>query len=402
MATNWRRLGVFAAVLAVAVVGFRLTRSHATPEDTGRVLARQTHADGTRSVTLLSQPYRLDKVYMSMIGPRGNQPGIRLAEDAPDDETIYLTGIRTDVVEDRTLAASSNELFCHSNLTLNPDTTTPEAHNAGFAKPTHADWRFFTLAPGVMDVRLPEGFGLPVKAGTRLDYFTMALNPNEGAPDRTVRMTTDVRYRRVGPGDSPVRPVFRRALYVYQQYRPEGSKGDGIFQAGHQGEQCGEGCKLDARGDTPSAFIPLAPDRGAQHPGMSCCVENATADGVVEQFGELNTVHWMVPPGRHRYRSEVTKQLNLPRDTTAHYVTGHLHPYGEWMRLIDMETGQVVFEITAEHLSGRLGVKRMSDVTSREGIPVVRGRRYELVTEYNNTYGKPIDAMAILYAYFAE
>ena len=72
MTTNWRRLGVFAAVLAVAVVGFRLTRSHATPEDTGRVLARLTHADGTRSVTLLSQPYRLDKVYMSMIGPRSS------------------------------------------------------------------------------------------------------------------------------------------------------------------------------------------------------------------------------------------------------------------------------------------------------------------------------------------
>jgi hypothetical protein len=110
----------------------------------------------------------------------------------------------------------------------------------------------------------------------------------------------------------------------------------------------------------------------------------------------------MVPPGRHRYRSEVTRQLILPRDTTAHYITGHLHPFGEWMRLIDMESGQVVFEITGEHLSGRLGVKRMSEITSREGIPLVKGRRYELVTEYNNTFGKPIDAMAILYVYFAE
>jgi hypothetical protein len=67
-----------------------------------------------------------------------------------------------------------------------------------------------------------------------------------------------------------------------------------------------------------------------------------------------------------------------------------------------METGQVVFEITAEHLTGRLGVKRMSEVTSREGIPLRKGRRYELVTEYNNTLGKPIDAMAIVYAYLAE
>jgi hypothetical protein len=397
---NWRRLALYAGVTVLGVSAFWLATSRGAP-DTGRVLGRETHADGSRSVVLLSQPYRLDKMYMSMTGPHGNQPGVRLADDAADDETVYVTAVRTDVVDHRTHAPVSNEFFCHSNLTLNPETTNPDAHNAAFSPATHADWRFFTLVPGRMDVRLPDGFGLPVKSGTRLDYYTMAINQNPGQPDRTIRMKTDIRYRRAS-ADRPVRPLFRRALYVYQQHKPEASA-TAQFLAGHQGEHCGEACKFDARGQTPSLFIPLAAGgKRDQHPGFSCCVENASPEGVEPQFGDENTVHWMVPPGRHQYRSEVTRQVDLPHDTAAHYVTGHLHPFGEWMRLIDMETGKVVMEVTAEHFTDRLGVKAMSETTSREGIPLVKGRRYELVTQYNNTLDKPIDAMAILYAYLAE
>jgi hypothetical protein len=253
-----------------------------------------------------------------------------------------------------------------------------------------------------MNIQLPEGFGLPVKAGTKLDYFTMALNQNPGEPERVVRMKTEVKYRRPVADEPKPTALFLRALSVYQQHLPDDSAGDEIFQASHQGEQCGEACLNDARGKTKSTFISLVPPSEKQHPGHSCCVLNASADGVVPQFGKNNTIHWMVPPGRHRYRSEVTKQLDLPRDTAAHYITGHLHPYGEWMRLVDMDTGEVVLEITAEHFTDKLGVKHMSEITSREGIALRKDHRYELITEYNNTLDRPLDAMAILYLYIAE
>ena len=107
----------------------------------------------------------------------------------------------------------------------------------------------------------------------------------------------------------------------------------------------------------------------------------------------------MVPPGQHVYRTEVTQQMNLPFDTMAHYITGHLHPYGESMELIDLETKQAVFTITAKCFEDRLGVASMSDIVSRAGIALVKGRRYELVARYNNTRSEPIDAMAILYFY---
>ena len=47
----------------------------------------------------------------------------------------------------------------------------------------------------------------------------------------------------------------------------------------------------------------------------------------------------------------------------------------------------------------RLGVQWMSEIKSREGIPLQKGRSYELIADYDNTTNAPIDAMAIIYLY---
>ncbi len=372
-----------------------------SPEDHGEILARKPLGNGLFSIELLSEPYRLDQVYKSMTGPRGNQPGIRLLEKAPVDAVLWLTGLETRVVDASSLEPISNEYLCHSNLTLNPDTTTPEKYNASFASPTHArDWRLFTLIPGRMTTYFPEGFGIPIRNDNLLDYFTMALNQNPGHPERVVRMKTKITFRQTNASE-PLKPLFRRAVYVYQQHKelsPGGTLSKAVGVKGHQGENCAESCPVPQTGATPSTFQEL--DKGLdRHPGATCCVANASPEGVVDQFGQENTVHWMVPPGKHLYRTEVTKQMNLPFDTTVHYVTGHLHPYGESLKLVDLESGQTVFEIKAGCFHDRLGVATMSEILSKEGIPVYQGRRYELLAEYHNTSTEPIDAMAILYFY---
>ena len=145
-----------------------------------RVLGRNQHAEGSLSTDLLSAPYHLDRVYMSMTGPWSNQRGIRLSETAPPEETLWLTGIETQVVAADGLTRISNEYFCHSNLTLDPGSATPEQLNASFDSLTHGNGRFFTLIPGRISLMLPPGFGLPVKNAMLLDSLTMALNQNPG------------------------------------------------------------------------------------------------------------------------------------------------------------------------------------------------------------------------------
>ncbi len=110
----------------------------------------------------------------------------------------------------------------------------------------------------------------------------------------------------------------------------------------------------------------------------------------------------MVPPGHHRYRCEVTEQMLLPFDTTAHYVTGHLHHMGTSLRLVDMDTQETVFEITAESRKDKLGIVEMSEIHSVEGIPIEKEKRYELIADYHNQADSAIDAMAILYIYLLD
>jgi hypothetical protein len=276
-----------AGMLATGVLVYQLALVR-TVRDQGRVLGRLRHGDGSESVEVVSQPYRLDKVYKSMTGPSGNQPHIRLAEGAADGDVLWLTGLESEVVDAATLDPLANEYFCHSNLTLDPSTDTPEKHNASFSPATHGDWRIFTLIPGRMSIRLPEGFGVPIRAGTGLDHFTMSLNQNPGHPDRVVRMKTTIRFRR-GRDGGVMQPLFRRGVYVYQQHQqpaPTGGPVESMAEKGHQGEACAESCAASRIGATPSEFVALT-DAGLQrHPGATCCVANASTEGVVPQFGQ--------------------------------------------------------------------------------------------------------------------
>ena len=345
--------------------------------DKPKVLARG-QSDGGNYVDIQSTTYVLDQVYLSMQGPRGNQARLSLDLEARPQDTLWLTGLKTINVDADTGTQISDEFFCHSNLTFCPQSTTPEDHNAAFEKSKHMEWRLFTLVPGRMELNLPSGFGIPIKGATQFDYFTMALNQNAG-PERSTRMRTRLCYR-LGHESGRLRPLFRRGLYVYQQHT---QSNDGFHQTierhPHEGEHCAESCELDLVSETASTFEAVQTGTALdQHPGATCCVVNASNDGVTEQFGADNTVHWMVPPGKHQYRTNVTKQMQLPFDTTVHYVTGHLHPFGHSLSMVDLDSGETVFEITAENYADRKGVKRMSEIQSSEGVPIRRDGRYEL------------------------
>lgn len=110
----------------------------------------------------------------------------------------------------------------------------------------------------------------------------------------------------------------------------------------------------------------------------------------------------MVPPGEHEYHTEVTPQLELPYDTYIHYATGHLHPFAESLKLVDMDSGETLLEINSSDFNDKFAVEHMSEFSSKDGIMVRKDGRYELIAKYHNTGSHPVDAMAILYFYASE
>jgi hypothetical protein len=340
----------------------------------------ETRANGSNWVEVVSKSYTLDKIYMSMTGPSGNHPVTCLLPHAKP-QLVWLTGLRTEVLDADNRETISPEFCCHANLTFDPKRITPEKHNAEFDNSTHMDWRFFTLVPGRLQETLPPGYGLPVRSDTPLDFFTMSLNLN--VPDRTVkvRFKTTIDFVRDADLTTPMKPLFRRALYVVQ---PLAGSGMEHMAKCTSMTHPGEGCVEPMGTNNPNAVV-------------------STKDGVQAQFGTDVTYHWMVPPGRHSYRVKVVaNQLNLAALTTLHYATAHLHPYGESLELYDLTTSRGILKIQAEDFHDKVGVMHMGEFQSASGIVVDPSHQYELRAEYNNTTSKDVDAMAIMYLYLLE
>jgi hypothetical protein len=323
-------------------------------------------------LTLMSDPYRLDKIYRSMEGPWSIQRGIHLG--MPEESRVqWVTGLETEVLDATGRKPISQEFFCHSNLTFAERSGSPAKYNQEMGGKTHLDWRLFTLVPGRLSIDLPQGFGVPIPADAPLDYVTMSLNLNERDHVVNVQMRTTVHSIAGDQPGAPTKALFRRALYVLQ---PNGVSAKGpacMSKPGmHMGAGCGELTKISVT-ESPSA-----------KPGE----------------GLMN--HWVVPPGHHIYTTEITPQLNLPFDTTIHYATIHVHPFARGMELRDMTTGTTIFRLHSQDWPDRVGVAYVEEVKSTEGIPIQRDHRYELSAEYDNTTDTDTDAMAILYLYFLE
>jgi hypothetical protein len=328
----------------------------------------------TAVLTLVSDPYRLDKIYRSMEGPMSVQSGIHLAA-GQKSPVQWITGLETQVVDATEQKPISQEFFCHSNLTFAEHSGAPDHYNQLLGGKTHLDWRLFTLVPGRLSIELPKGFGVPVPSDAPLDYVTMSLNLNARNQVVNVRVQTKVHTIAANQPGAPTKALFRRALYIMQPHNESADMGPAC--AAKPGQHIGAGCAEVSQVNLLEKSTPGKP-------------------------GESMMNQWTVPPGRHVYKMEVTPQLNLPFDTTIHYATIHVHPFARRMELRDLTTGRTIFRLNSQDWPDRVGVARVDEFKSVEGIPILRDHRYELTAEYNNTSGSNTDAMAILYLYLFE
>lgn len=119
-------------------------------------------------------------------------------------------------------------------------------------------------------------------------------------------------------------------------------------------------------------------------------------------FDDRTSYHWMVSPGRWKYNTYLNSLDMFPADVKVHMITGHMHPYAESLELYDHTKGQSVFKIKVENFSNRVGIERMKPYVSENGFWLRKDHQYELVSIYNNTTDKKIDAMAIMYLFYHE
>ncbi|MGH9422287.1 MAG: hypothetical protein ACRD3J_20080, partial [Thermoanaerobaculia bacterium] len=120
------------------------------------LMAAAVHAAPTESKQFLSPVYTIDKIYHSMEGP-SSVDRIFLGDPNAPAELLWVTAIRTEMMDADGTTPQLPELMCHVNVDLEP-----ARHQAifGFKRATAS--RLMTLSQGMLSAKLPPGFGFPM------------------------------------------------------------------------------------------------------------------------------------------------------------------------------------------------------------------------------------------------
>lgn len=326
---------------------------------------------------VLSRVYTIDKKYRSMEGPSSVER-IHLG-DPQKPELLWITGIRTEMVQEDGTTPQLPELMCHVNIDLDA-----AAHQAvfGFQRPIAA--RLMTLSQGMLSARVPDGFGFPIVSSEALVLFTQVLNLNIDQPhDLKVRHRVTVTYFRDSELTTPMKPLFNVGV-------------SGMV------ELTGNPLALQSMASTAPSATSGATAAG-EHAGGSCLIgsraPNATAGSAdyVDPKGRHMTGHWIVPPGRQVNASDVTWFMGLPFDTRIHYAAVHLHPFAREIALRDTTTGKDVFRAKATNPAVGIGLTRVDRLFSVEGVPLYKTHTYDLVSVYDNPTHENADSMASIF-----
>ena len=321
---------------------------------------------GSRKLEVLSKTYTIDRKYRSMEGPESTQQLTLLATETP--ELLWIRGYRAVMVGPDGQTRMPQEFMCHSNL----DFLDVSKHNELFKARKSLTSRLFTLSQGQFDIEFPKGFGIPVRSDEPFSLTTQVLNLNLEHPDAQVRHQVTIDFVRDQDLEAPLQPLFSSGAYGLELLEGQ----DGYFGV---------------------------PQPKAEAHGPGCLVgTNASSHTYKDPAGKTFTGHWVVKPGREVNKTLVTHLMNLPFDTTIHYIAVHLHPFAESIALRDLTTGQTLYTSQATNFSDRIGLERVDAYSSPAGIPVFQNHEYELVSIYNNTTSENQDSMAVMYVYLED
>jgi hypothetical protein len=356
----------------------------------GSVSAAATAGEATVfTKEILAPVYHVDRIYKSMTGPQSTSEFYLADEKAP--ELLWIVGFEATMVEKDGKTDASQEWMCHSNLDIDA-----VEHNKAFGGSKRISGRLFTLSQGQYRIDMPKGFGIPILSSELMSLNTQVLNLNMEKGEKDVRHRVYVRFVRDVELKAPYRALFPAAAYGLKLLRGK----DGVFGGKEApGGDMGAGEHHHHEGHDMSGMA-ASDDMGGHAsclPGM-----NASTNEFADGKGRAFTGHWIVKPGREENHTRVTDIMDLPFDTTLHYVAVHLHPFAQSLELIDKTDGKTVYKAFTKQADKGVGLARVDFYESSDGIPLHKGHEYELVSIYQNTTDKDQDSMAVMNLYLHD
>jgi len=341
----------------------------------------EVHGARVRQKVILSPVYEVDDIYPSMTGPNSTE-NVALGE-TETPELLWVVGFEATMVEPDGKSAASQEFMCHTNLDVDPTD-----HGSRFGASKSITGRLFTLSQGQYRIDMPVGFGIPVQSNEPIMVNTQVLNLNMKEGKKKVRHRVLMRYVRDVDLNEPMRPLYVAGAYGLKLLEgQDGHYGLDTKTAAHD-EHAGHHGHGDAKEEM---------DHTACLPG-----KNAGANAFDDGKGRVFTGHWVVEPGKEVNHTRVTELMDLPFDTTLHYVAVHLHPFAESLELKDLTTGKTVYKARTRQADEGVGLAHVDFYSSPDGIELFKGHEYEIISVYNNTSDEPQDSMAVMNLYLLD
>ncbi len=316
-----------------------------------------------------SKTYTIDKIYKSMKGPSEHKKFVPFDPTKP--ELLWITSGHIQVVDPETLTPLPSEYLCHGNFMLNLDSPLRKirsfVNTINRQEKLNSRTPLFSLLQGQEKIRVPNGFGVPVMSNESFGTVTQALNLLERDKPVELKIKMSYTFLRDSEVSGKIRPLFRHAITLYVPTVNPSSETE----------------KHDCDG-------PLF---------VTADIRKAVRN---EESGQHYSRHWVVSPGRHVYRYKLDNGIGIPYDTTAHFISVHLHAYGQNIELMDLTAKKSVFKSNATNSKGNPQIMNLQYYSSKKGIRLYKDHDYELISEYNNTSDQDIDAMAYMYFYLLD
>lgn len=315
---------------------------------------------GEQAMVVLTDTFEIDRIYPSMKGPQWETKFRLLDTEKP--ELLWIKGYHAVITGADGTTPKSQQYMCHSTLRSHP-----------FGNRITE----ITLAQGQLDLQLPDGFGIPIMAHDEINLFAQVLNLHHTEGIERVRQKISVEFVRDAALKTPIRPLAMHAAFVM--------------------------VALDGQ----ATIFDVADSDATESQKHASCLPGADAVGTLQNvkrdsLGRLFSGHFVVPPGRHVYRTLATKTMGLRYDTTLHYAAVHLHPFAEWIELRNLTTNESIYKSQAMNIRDGIGLARVEHYSSDVGKPLFRDHEYEIIAMYNNTTDQNQDAMAVMFMYVLD
>ncbi|MBF0694379.1 MAG: hypothetical protein IR153_04910 [Flavobacterium sp.] len=305
---------------------------------------------------MLSPTFVIDGIYKSMEGPKSSDY-VRISANS---DLVYLTGFHVKAYDAKTMARVSNDYICHTNVDFND--VNYYSHFGLEDRIGKQYPRMTSLSHGLEDFIFPTGYGVPMRGSDLLYVTTQSLNHNHKNPNLHVKHKVSIEYT-----TKPLKPLLSRTAFImlpYDKYDPYKSPID---------------------------------------PGTDFCIPVETDNHSYDDgTGGKLSGHWVIPPGKNIYRSDVGNQLQITDSLRLHAAAIHVHPFATSISLMDKTTKTSIFTSDIENHNDRVGLKKVGQFLSENGIWLFKDRQYELVLTVDNTSNEDQDMMGSAFLFFYD